>query len=83
MSKIPLLTLPTSDYEQMRTMNNRRLILLLRSAVLSEDRAARFSPRPPRDHDAYVVRHESHQIRISLCLDGKEIFHCIFVDVEE
>lgn len=76
---VPTLTLPTSDYEQMLTMSNRRLICVLRSAVLIPERAIRFSPRPPSEHDAYTVRHEPGCIAVRLYAEGKEVFICRFV----
>lgn len=76
---VPSLMLPTSDYEQMLTMSNRRLICVLRTAVLAPDRAIRFSPRPPAEHDAYTIRHEAGQIVVRLFAEGEEIFRCCFV----
>ena len=78
-SRVPSLTLPTSDYEQMLTMSNRRLICVLRAAVLAPDRAARFSPRPPMEHDAYTIRHEAGRIVVRLFAEGAEVFRCCFV----
>ncbi len=74
--QIPILSLPTSDYEQICSMNNRRLIHFLRTAVLAPDRVARFSPRPPADHDAYFVVRQLDCIRVNLMLDGRVVFHC-------
>lgn len=81
--KIPLLTLPTSDYEQMAGMSNTRLIGVLRSAVLTPDRIGRFTPRPPEEHDAYTVRHRTNCIDILLYREGAEVFHIKFVAAEE
>lgn len=78
-SRIPYLTLPTSDYDQMLSMSNRRLISLLRSAVLAPERVSRFSPRPPAEHDSYTVRHEAGSIVVRLYADGEEVFRCCFV----
>lgn len=78
-SRVPSLTLPTSDYEQMLTMSNRRLIYVLRTAVLAPDRVSRFSPRPPMEHDAYTIRHEPGRIVVRLFAEGEEIFRCCFV----
>lgn len=80
---VPSLTLPTSDYDQMLTMSNRRLICVLRSAVFSPERAARFAPRPPADHDAYTVRHEAGCIVVRLFSDGAEVFRCCLVRAED
>lgn len=77
--RIPQLTLPTNDYGQMQSMSNRRLISVLREAVLSPERAYRFSPRPPETHDAYTVCHRPGCIDIHLHEDGTEIFCCKFV----
>ena len=82
-SRVPSLTLPTSDYEQMLTMSNRRLICVLRSAVLAPERASRFSPRPPAEHDAYTIRHEKGRIIVRLYSDGIEVFRCYFVRPDE
>lgn len=60
-------------------MSNRRLICVLRSAVLAPERAYHFSPRPPAEHDAYIIRHEPGQIIVRLYADGEEIFRCCFV----
>ncbi len=81
--RIPLLTLPTEDFAEMMHMNSRRLISVLRQAVLAPDRAARFSPRPPANHDAYLVRHFSSRISISLYTEGVETFRCEFVPPAE
>ncbi|MBQ2379120.1 MAG: hypothetical protein II295_01885 [Akkermansia sp.] len=81
-NKVPTLELPTSDYEQMQTMSNRRLVCLLRSAVLSPERAGRFSPRPPAEHDAYRVSHECGRIAVRLYAAGTEVFCCRFVPAE-
>ncbi len=75
---VPTLKLPTTDYEQMLTMSNHRLVCLLRSAVLAPERVARFSPRPPAEHDAYRVRHERGCIAVRLYAEGSEIFCCQF-----
>lgn len=82
MNKVPTLTLPTSDFEQMLTMSNRRLVAVLRSAVLAPERAGRFAPHPPMKHDAYIVRHEASRISIHLYDQGKEVFCCRFVGAE-
>ena len=82
-SRVPSLVLPTSDYEQMLTMSNRRLICVLRTAVLAPDRVARFSPRPPVEHDAYLVRHEPGRIVVRLYAEGREVFRCCFVRAED
>ena len=81
--KIPLLTLPTTDYEQMVGMSNARLIGVLRSAVLTPERIGRFSPRPPEEHDAYMVRHRTNCIDIHLYREGAEVFHIKFVAAQE
>lgn len=60
-------------------MSNRRLICVLRAAVLAPERAARFSPRPPLEHDAYTVRHEPGRIVVRLFTEGEEVFRCCFV----
>ncbi|MDO5449591.1 MAG: hypothetical protein Q4F30_01745 [Akkermansia sp.] len=81
--KIPSLTLPTTDYGQMQDMSNRHLVGVLRSAVLAPDRIGRFSPRPPEDHDAYVVRHRTSCIDIHLYSGGEEVFCIKFVEAPE
>lgn len=78
-SRVPSLTLPTTDYEQMLVMSNRRLICLLRAAVLAPERARRFSARPPAEHDSYSIHHESERIVVTLFADGKEVFRYFFV----
>lgn len=83
MPKIPLLKLPTSDYEEMSRMNNRRLLALLRSAVLAPERLARFSPRPPADHDAYHVRHSAEMITVRLYRAGEEVFQLVFMRADD
>lgn len=80
---IPHLTLPTNDFEEMRTMSNLRLISLLRQAVLAPERAARFSPRPPAEHDAYLVHHSSTSISVRLYSKGEVVFSCNFVRAKE
>ena len=81
-NKVPTLELPTSDYEQMQTMSNHRLVCLLRSAVLEPERVGRFSPRPPAEHDAYRVSHECGRIAVRLYSEGAEVFCCRFVPAE-
>ena len=81
--KIPVLTLPTSDYIQMAGMSNARLVGVLRSAVLTPERIGRFSPRPPEEHDAYMVRHCSDCIEIRLYNAGAEVFHVRFIPAQE
>lgn len=76
---VPSLTLPTSDYDQMLEMSNRRLIGVLRTAVLAPERAGRFTPHPPAEHDAYTVRHEPGRIVVRLYAEGIEVFRCVFV----
>ena len=63
---VPLLTLPTTDYDRMLEMSTRQLVSVLRSAVLSPDRIGRFSPRPPETHEAYTVHHRPGCIDIHL-----------------
>lgn len=79
---VPSLTLPTSDYEQMKGMSNRRLVCVLRTAVLAGDRIGRFSPRPPENHDAYTVEHRAGCIDVHLLSGGTEVFCCKFVPAE-
>ncbi len=76
---VPSLTLPSRAYAEMLTMSNRHLVCLLREQVLSPERAARFSPRPPAEHDAYVVRHEPARISVCLYAGEAEVFRCHFV----
>ena len=78
-SRVPSLTLPTSDYDQMLSMSNRRLVCVLRSAVLAPDRSSRFSPRPPVEYDSYTIRHEPGRIVVRLLSGGAEVFRCCFV----
>lgn len=79
---VPSLTLPTDDFEQMKGMSNKRLVTVLRSAVLAPERASRFSPRPPEQHDAYTVLHRSTCIDILLHREGETVFCCKFVPSE-
>lgn len=79
---VPTLKLPTSDFEQMLTMSNHRLVCLLRSAVLAPERVGRFHPRPPAEHDAYRVRHERGYIAVHLYAEGQEVFCCRFLPAE-
>ena len=81
--RIPLLTLPTDDFAELMHMNSRRLIAVLRQSVLAPDRIGRFSPRPPANHDAYLVRHYSTRISVSLFTGGDETFRLEFVPPAE
>ena len=67
----------------MQTMSNRSLINILRTAVLAPNRIGRFSPRPPADHDAYIVTHEPARIVVRLYADGVEVFRCCFEKASE
>lgn len=60
-------------------MSNRRLVCVLRTAVLAPERVSRFSPRPPAEHDAYLVQHGKECISIRLYVQGAEVFRCNFV----
>lgn len=80
---VPLLTLPTTDYERMLEMSHQHLICVLRNAVLAPERIGRFSPRPPENHDAYTVRHRPGCIDIHLHADGVDVFCCKFVPAPE
>lgn len=80
---VPLLTLPTTDYDRMLDMSNQHLICVLRNAVLAPDRIGRFSPRPPEDHDAYTVHHRPGCIDIHLHSAGVDVFCCKFVPAAE
>ncbi len=80
---VPSLTLPSRAYAEMLSMSNRHLVCLLREQVLAPERAARFSPRPPAEHDAYIVRHSPGHISVHLFAAGQEIFCCRFVPAEE
>ena len=80
---VPLLTLPTTDYERMLEMSNQHLICVLRNAVLAPDRIGRFSPRPPENHDAYKVFHRAGCIDIHLLSAGVDVFCCKFVPALE
>lgn len=77
--KIPTLRLPTDDYVQMLAMSDRRLICVLRSAVLSPERVGRFMPRPPAEHDAYRVFRAADGIDVHLYAEGNAVFCCRFV----
>ncbi len=67
----------------MLMMSNRRLVCMLREAVLAPGKVERFSPRPPEEHDAYTVEHEPGRIVVRLFVDGQDVFHCCFVPPEE
>lgn len=81
--RIPSLTLPTGNFDEMLSMSNRRLIGVLRAAVFSPENMMRFSPRPPEKHDAYIIRHEPGRIVVRLYADGEEIFRCCLVPNQE
>ena len=80
---VPLLTLPTTDYERMLDMSHQHLVSVLRSAVLAPERIGRFSPRPPEEHDAYTVHHRPGCIDIHLRSGGVDVFCCKFVPAPE
>ena len=80
---VPLLTLPTTDYDRMLEMSTRQLVSVLRSAVLAPDRIGRFSPRPPENHEAYTVYHRPGCIDIHLHVGGEDVFCCKFVPAQE
>ncbi len=83
MKSVPSLTLPSRAYGEMLSMSNRHLVCLLREQVLSPERAARFSPRPPAEHDAYLIRHQPDCIAVHLFTAGAEVFCCKFVPTAE
>ncbi len=60
-------------------MSNRHLVCLLRAEVLAPERVGRFSPRPPAEHDAYVVDRRPDCIAVRMYAHGKEVFCCQFV----
>ncbi len=80
---VPSLTLPSRAYAEMLSMSNRPLVCLLREQVLSPERSSRFSPRPPAEHDAYIVRHQPGCISVHLFTGGAEVFCCKFVPAAE
>ena len=80
---VPLLTLPTTDYERMLDMSHQHLVSVLRSAVLAPERISRFSPRPPEEHDSYTVHHRPGCIDIHLRSGGVDVFCCKFVPAPE
>ncbi len=77
--KVPTLRLPTDDYAQMLAMSDKRLICVLRSAVLAPERVGRFVPRPPAEHDAYRVFRAAGGIDVQLYAGGNAVFCCRFV----
>lgn len=79
----PSLTLPTSDFAQMQGMSNRRLVDVLRTSVLAEDRAGHFSPKPPAEYDAYRVVQRVGCIDIHLLSGGTAVFCCKLVPAGE
>ncbi len=83
MKSVPSLTLPSRAYAEMLSMSNRHLVCLLREQVLSPERSSRFSPRPPAEHDAYIVRHQPGCISVHLFTGGAEVFCCKFVPAAE
>lgn len=64
---------------QMLAMSDRRLICVLRSAVLAPERVGRFMPRPPANHDAYRVFRAAESIDVRLYAEGNAVFCCRFV----
>ncbi len=76
---VPSLSLPIRAYDEMLSMSDRHLVSVLRAEVLAPERAGRFSPRPPTEHDAYMVRHLPDRIAIYLYAEGTAIFRCDFV----
>ncbi len=83
MKSVPSLTLPSRAYAEMLSMSNRHLVCLLREQVLAPERSARFSPRPPVEHDAYRVCHQPGRISVHLYVEGAEVFCCHFVPPTE
>ena len=81
--KVPTLQLPTDDYTQMQGMSDRRLVSVLRSAVLAPERVVRFMPRPPAEHDAYRVFRGEAGINVCLYAAGKAVFCCRFVPTHQ
>ncbi len=79
MKSVPSLTLPSRAYADMLSMSNRHLVCLLREQVLTPERASHFSPRPPAEHDAYMVRRQPGCISVHLLTNGAEVFCCKFV----
>lgn len=64
-------------------MSNRRLVAVLRSAVLTPEKIGRFSPRPPVEYDSYKVEQEVGGISIHLLNAGTCVFCCRFEPAEE
>ncbi len=83
MKSVPSLILTSHSYAKMLTMSNRHLVCLLREQVLAPERSGRFSPRPPAEHDAYMVRHEAACISVHLFAEGAEVFCCKFIPAED
>lgn len=83
MPRIPSLTLPTDNFEEMLEMSNRRLIYTLRMSVFSAERARHFRPQPPENHDAYIVHQEPGRITVHILADGKEVFDCFIVPSDQ
>ncbi len=83
MPRVPSLTLPTDDFEEMLEMSNRRLIYSLRMSVFSPENARRFNPRPPEEHDAYIVHQEPDRIIVHIFADGKVVFDCLIVPTNQ
>ena len=76
---IPQLTLPTDGFDVMMHMSRSHLVALLRSEVLTPERAGRFQPRPPAERDAYRVRISPGRIDIRLLSGEKSVFCVTFV----
>lgn len=79
---IPQLTLPTDEFDEMKHMSAAHLVSLLRTAVLSPERAGHFRPVPPAEHDAYRVSITSARIDIRLFSAGRMVFRVSFVRAE-
>lgn len=73
------MTLPVSDYDRMQQMSNSSLVSVLREHVLSLHRARQIHPRPPENHDAYIVRRSPEQIEVLLKNEGETVYCCAFV----
>lgn len=80
--RVPHLMLPTGDYEQMLQMSSRQLVCVLREHVLAPAQVGRFSPRPPAEYDAYVVRRQMKSLDVELLRAGAVVFCCRFVASE-
>ena len=75
-SKIPSITIKTSDYSYIAKMNNHSIVHVFLGI---EENNYHYKLPSQESYNGYMVRRYPHKIVLCLIADIKEVYHIVFI----